>query len=179
MTIKKIVTSSITGNAVTNFANLTGISGISLNTQPYHIKRLKRVIFDRFINPMMQNDWSKLEENYITIDPLLTRVEKYSREYNNNQDLVMYAELLRLVLDMFTKHKYYKEIDANYNSQDSIAKVTAMLPAIRLKPEYEVYNLILGVPGKNENYDDFKLSQIGKLLTDEGMTLSEIEKIIK
>ena len=50
---------------------------------------------------------------------------------------------------------------------------------IRLKAEYEIYNLIYGRPNKNELYDSSKLKIIKKLLQIENITFDDIKKKIE
>ena len=47
---------------------------------------------------------------------------------------------------------------------------------IRLKAEYEIYNLIYGKPDKNELYDTNKLKIIKNLLQIENITFDNIKK---
>tara|TARA_X000000950_G_C13668244_1_gene558825 strand:+ start:189 stop:719 length:531 start_codon:yes stop_codon:yes gene_type:complete len=170
-------TNSLTGQAQINHINLTGQSLIQGTTQSYQVKRLKRVIFDKFITPLFSNKWEVLEDNYIVIDGLQARIDRYFKE-TQDPDLKMYRDLLSVVVDMFTKYRYFNSIDPTYSSNKAMAQMIAMLPTVRLKPEYEIYNLILGKPQKNEFYDDIKLSKISKLIKNENMTIKKIEQLL-
>jgi len=166
---------SITGIDSRNMLSLTGHHQTASSQTPHHVRRFKTVVFDKFIGPLMRNDWSALEQNYVVIDSLRERVEKYYAE-TRNEDLKMYSELLKLVIDMFVKNRYFDGLSNAGQDGSNIARVVAMLPAIRLRPEYEVYNLILGEPDEDEYYDDMKIDYIGQLLKDEDMTVDKIRE---
>ena len=169
---------SITGRSGPNPSNLRGGNpGNGLQT-PHHVRRMKTLVFDKFIGPLMRNDWKSLEQNHIVIDGIIERIEKYNKEAKH-EALEMYANLLRLVQDMFTKNRFYNAKGQEGDEGRTVAKVVAMLPTLRLRPEYEVYNLILGEPDENEYYDDMVISRLAVLIKDEDMTIDKIrEKIL-
>ena len=164
---------SLTGQNVYNPLNLKGGVETQATSTPHHIRRFKTLVFDKFIGPLMRNDWKTLEQNYIVIDSLRERVDKYYKE-TKSEDLKMYSELLRLVMDMFMKYRYFEKMSGQGNENKNLARIVAMLPSIRLRPEFELYNLILGEPDEDEYYDDTKIAYIGQLLKDEEMTVDRI-----
>ena len=169
---------SLTGTDSRNMLSLTGHHQTVSSQTPHHVRRFKTIVFDKFIGPLMRNDWAALEQNYVVIDSLRERVDKYYSE-TRNDDLKMYSELLKLVMDMFVKNRYFEGLSKAGQEGSNIARVVAMLPALRLRPEHELYNLIIGEPDEDEYYDDIKIAYIGQLLKDENMTVDKIkEKII-
>ena len=168
---------SLTGRASNNQINLTGYEQTTRVSTNHHVRRFKTVVFDKFIGPLMRNDWTSLAQNYIVIDGLRERVEKYYKE-TGSDDLKMYSELLRLVMDMFVKHRYFENLGASGQEGNNMAKLVAMLPALRLRPEYEIYNLIIGEPDEDEYYDDTQIARIAQLIKDEEMTVDKIREII-
>ena len=171
--MSRATTQSLTGRNGANLANLGGRNQNTPTHLPHHIRRMKTLVFDKFIGPLMRNDWKSLEQNHIVIDGIIERIERYYKE-TRHEDLKMYAGLLRLVLDMFAKNRFYNAKGREGDNGTTLAKLVAMLPTLRLRPEYEVYNLILGEPDENEYYDDMVIARLAELIKDEDMTIDKI-----
>ena len=67
----------------------------------------------------------------------------------------------------------------NHNYSDDITTIFYKTCYVKLKPEYEIYNLILGKPKKNEKYDLINIQKIGSLLKKDNISFQQIKKIIE
>jgi hypothetical protein len=172
-------TLSLTGKQSFNPLNLTGKSlyNNKYNSSPYYVTKLKSIIFDRYITPILVKDWKVLKENLFKINDIIKRVDVY---YENTKDesLVVYKYMLQIIKETINTMDELSTLEERlFDNGKDVAKITLKIPRIRLKPEMELYNLIIGKPDKNL-YDKNILIYISELLKTEYITFREIEKNI-
>ena len=170
---------SLTGKQSFNPLNLTGKSlyNNNYNSSPYYVTKLKSIIFDRYITPILVKDWKVLKENLFKINDIIKRVDVY---YENTKDesLVVYKYMLQIIKETINTMDELSTLEERlFDNGKDVAKITLKIPRIRLKPEMELYNLIIGKPDKNL-YDKNILIYISELLKTEYITFREIEKNI-
>jgi hypothetical protein len=176
-----MATLSLTGKQTYNPLNLTGKSmqgGSKSATTPYYITKIKSVIFDRYITPILGKKWKMLKENLFQMNDIMRRVDIY---YANTQDesLLVYKYILQVVKGTVDTAEELTTLEGKiFDNGKDLAKVTFRVPRIRLKPEMELYNLIIGKPD-GTLYDKGILEYIGELLKTEYITFSEIEEKLK
>lgn len=174
---------SIKGNVTFFPNNLKGVSfdkKTNINVIPSPIIKLKKKIIDKFIIPMHLNQWQSIKENYFLLDRLSGQINKY-KNYYKNYDLDIYEHFINFIKSYFNEHSEFKELENklyNTNSNNSnIATLVYKTPSIRLKAEYEIYNLIFGKPRKNykETYNMLQINKIIDLLKDDDITFEKIK----
>ena len=160
-------TASLTGINQVNDINLTGRSFICEKLQePYYIVRLKKIIFDRFITPLFTKNWNIIEKNVFSISAIKQKLEKYIFK-DGFDDLQVYLSLLNVVIEILGEHNHFENLEKLYHPKDTVATIKFKIPKIRLKPQYELYKLIIGKPKKFKDYDDRVLKYIeGQLQTE-------------
>jgi len=169
-------TLSLTGKQYINPINLTGkalYQNSSTNETAYNLK-IKRVIFDWYITPILAKKWSILRENAFQINDTMKRLDKY---YNNTKDdtLLIYKHILNVIKIALETNEELDTLEGKIFINDKdIAKLSVKIPRIRLKPELELYNMIIGKPEKNA-YDKKIVDYISDLLTKEYITFREIK----
>ena len=174
-------TISLTGRQTYNPLNLTGKSPYnnkSATDSPYYIIKIKRIIFDRFITPILGKNWKILKENLFQINDIIKRVDIY---YENTKDdsLIVYKYMLQVVKNTVNTTEELSTLEERlFENGKDLAKLTFKVPRIRLRPEMELYNLIIGKPDKNL-YDKNILTYISELLKTEYISFSEIEEKLK
>lgn len=176
-----MATLSLTGRQLYNPLNLTGKSLYNNNkaaATPYYITKIKGIIFDRYITPILVKNWRLLKENLFQINDIIKRVNLY---YENTKDesLVVYKYMLQVIKGTIDTTEELSTLESRlFDNGKDVAKMTFKVPRIRLKPEMELYNLIIGKPDKNL-YDKEILTYISELLKTEYITFREIEEKVK
>lgn len=169
-------TLSLTGKQYINPINLTGKSlyhNSSVNVPAYNLK-IKRIIFDWFITPILVKNWRILRENAFQLNDIMKRLDKY---YNNTNDesLLVYKYMLNVIKTALETNEELDAIEGKiFINEKDIAKMSVKVPRIRLKPELELYNMIIGKPEKNA-YDKKIVQYISDLLKKEYITFNEIK----
>jgi hypothetical protein len=173
-------TLSLTGKQYINPINLTGKSlynnGNSSSSPSYNLK-IKRVIFDRFITPILTKNWQILKENMFQMNDIMKRLDNY---YNNTKDetLIVYKYILNVIKTSFETNEELNTLEGKIFIRKDLAKMAIKIPRIRLRPELELYNLIIGKP-ENNAYDTKIVDYISNLLKKEYITFKEIDEKIK
>jgi hypothetical protein len=111
---------------------------------------MKKKMIDKLLIPLFQQKWDKVNENYILFSP---RFRAFFKDE-------MYLYLLKTI-GLLLQNRSTPE-----------QQLVFVLPPIQLKPEYEIYKLLFGIP---KHYDDEKLKKIKKLLKKENITFDKIK----
>lgn len=171
---------SLTGKKSGIALNLTGKTQYSSNSTktPHYITKLKQIIFDRYITPILSKNWKVLKENLFQINDIIKRVDIYY-ETTKDESLIVYKYMLQVISGTINTTDELSTLEGRlFDNGKDVAKLTIKIPRIRLKPEMELYNLILGKP-ENNLYDKKILEYISELLKTEYIAFSEIEDKIK
>ncbi len=174
-----ISTSSLTGINQINNINLTGKSFICEKLkEPYYVTRIKKVIFNRFITPLFTKNWSIIEQNIFSVTHIKQKLEKYIND-DGHEELHIYLGFLNVILELLGEHNHFENLEKIYNPKDAIGTIKFKVPNIRLKPEYELYKLIIGKPKKFKDYDKQVLQFIVKQLNNEYAEFDSINESVK
>lgn len=176
---------SLSGNPKTNSISLAGHSSQTNNSSdnymPMEITMLKISIMNTIIIPFNSKNWKSLEENLIFIDIIKEKIMHYTSQYPQI-NLQIYNDLVdacesTIYLHMEVINLEEKLYGLNGTSANMLIK-TAML---RLKPELELYNLIIGRPNfkSGETYNETTINKIISLLKVENITFEQIKNAIK
>ena len=109
---------------------------------------MKKKMIDKLLIPVVQRKWEEARQNFVVFR---SRFQSLKDE--------MYVYLL-------------KTVELLLHQQTAEQELVFVLPPIQLKPEYEVYKLIFGIP---KIYDKEKLEHIRKLLKKENITFDKIK----
>jgi len=172
---------SMTGKNTTSFISLKGYNSLS-NEIPLEIKNIKIMIMSLIIIPFLAKQWKKLEENICFIDNLTKKINLYLSIYPNNEYLLLYKDLLIAFETAVLQHIEITNLEKCFKNEEekSVSTIVFKTSIIRLRPEYEIYNLILGKPGLiyGEKYNIYILDDILKLLELNDITFEYIKKYI-
>jgi len=174
MSFSSITSLSLTGKQKINPISLTGKSLYSNSTSsiPYNTK-IKRIIFDRFITPILSKNWKILRENIFQINGIIKKLDKYYQN-TNDETLIIYKYMLTIIKTSIDLDEEMSDLESKiFQNDKDVAKMIVKVPRIRLKPELELYNLIIGKPEKNA-YNKKILDYISSLLKKEYITYNEI-----
>ena len=163
---------NLTGKPMTN--NTTSIN--------YKINFLKNRIIADYIVPLFSKQWNILNENVFLIDALEKRLFNYYNKYKLNE-LLVYSELLKVLKLLINEHNLLEEIETNITNKRDPTQIVNMVyktTMIRLLPEYEIYNSVIGKPNRrlNEHYNENIIVDIKYLLTQERITFTQIKNFV-
>ena len=174
---------NLTGINNINELNLTGKNS-QIVTIPSKIKILKKHVLKNFVIPLYSEQWDILNKNKLLIDENIKQIEKYYKMYKLD-DLLSFLELLNILKIVIDKNEIVKDLENKNNTKydkNNIINMVYRTTKIRLIPEYEIYNYIIGKPNRklNETYDETIINDIKHLMSQQGITYDKIqEKILK
>ena len=170
---------NLTGTNKYNEMNLTG-KNVYHNNVSLTLNNLKKHVLTNYIIPLYSEQWDIINKNVLLIDETIKKINKYYRTYKLDE-LNFILELLKilklvlakneLILDLEEKTK--KNIDKN-----SIINMVYKTTRIKILPEYEIYNSILGKPERNKTYNEMIINDIKLLMVKDCITYDKIRDYI-
>jgi hypothetical protein len=175
---------NLSGKNLINENNLKGKSNYSFQNIPLEIKGLKLSIMNNYIIPLFSKQWQTLYENLFFIHKYKNKIEKLYNLYKLDE-LVIYKDMLNLFEIMIEEHKILDDTEKRlYNtttSKEQFATLIYKTKKIKLLPEYEIYDSILGKPKreKGQSYNLDLIKNIKDLLLNEKITYLAIKEQIE
>ena len=174
--------SSLSGKNTSNKFHLTGKININ-NAMPYEINKLKIRILDLFILPLLSKQSSKIQENRFLLERFKEKLSTYHKMYKIDE-LSLYKEMLS-IFEVFADQQLQLDatnatLQKNNSSKDEIISMMYITTMIKIKPEYELYNSILGRPKRelNETYREPIIQDIQRCMIMENITFQKMKEII-
>ena len=177
------MTHNLTGfNKIHKFT-LSGKNEGMYNKTSYKIKLLKDNIINTYLVPLFSKQWDILNENVFFIDHYSQQLISFYKTYKLD-DLLVYIELLKILKLLLDKHNLLIDAESQQNMKRDPNEVVSMIyktSMIRLLPEYEIYNSILGRPKRenNESYNENVIIDIKKCITLENTSFQKIKDYIE
>jgi hypothetical protein len=172
----------ITNNTLSGKFNyestLSGKMEIKIYDNYDKIKEIKIYLLNKILLPAIQNNWDKLKENLLCLDNIQNKLNYYS-EKNPLGELDYYKNLVHLTELLMLKDNEIKILEKSNIGSDDIGKLFYKTCYVKLKPEYEIYNLILGKPKKGECYNTNIINNISSLLKKDNISFQEIKSNIE
>lgn len=171
---------SLHGESITNTFNLNGkVHNFQNDNANLNIEKLKREIIRQYMMPFYGSDWDMLSKNLLFIRKYAMKINYYANLYKMS-DLLLYSDLLSVLEKFMESNKSVQNMEQKLytTEQKDIIKMMFKTSAIKLLPEYEIYNAIFGKPNRrdNEKYDSLVIKKIKKLYQQPGMTFERIEQ---
>jgi hypothetical protein len=171
----------LTGKNDLNKINLLGKNKRTKDI-PHEIQKIKIRILNLFILPILSKQWLKFQENLFLLDQLKEKIDKYYQRYKI-EDLLLYKDLLDIFGILVEQHIQLEDMENKMYGKDSDNQIISMIyrtTMIKLKPEYELYNSIIGKPKREENksYNEDIISDIQKYMVVENITYQMIKDLI-
>lgn len=185
-----MTTLSLTGR---NSFNKTSLSGNLYEQKQYvtaDVTEFINTVNNLYITPHSTQNWDILRENMTFIEFVEYRLKTLLTVYNDNQTLQNLKLFLNILNDLYNKHIEIINLENQITSENEVNRnMTIMnlrykLPFIRLKPEYEIYNLIFDIKPDTDgninysNYDQNILNDISIQLTKEQFNFKNIKQNI-
>ena len=164
----------------TNLLRLTGKNAQAII--PTYVVDIQLNIMNNIIIPLLTSQWNVLKRNLFLIETLKPRLALYYSIYKL-PELIMYQNILTICNNVFNEHLQLVDLEKQFygstvNNLTNIVYKTAM---ISLKPEYGLYNMILGVPDfiAGGSYNPSILNEIRLLLVAPNVSYDIIKSDIK
>jgi hypothetical protein len=175
-------TSSLTGKNNYNKMTLYGnnIFHNECNIIPLEVQHIKIYILNNLIIPLISKQWDLLHENMFFVENSIKKIDYYSKMYKAD-DLIIYKELLKAIEIILYEHYQLEDLEKKiYTGTNNLASMIYKTSMIRLKPEYEIYDIILGAPNKNNNekYNEIIINDIAHMLSLDGINFNKIKVYI-
>tara|TARA_Y100001970_G_scaffold287312_1_gene411681 strand:- start:1324 stop:1893 length:570 start_codon:yes stop_codon:yes gene_type:complete len=177
-----------------NNLEISRISGTSFGYPKYNtnnnnsdnnmINHIKKNIISDIIIHYYRKDFDQLKnhlllkENYINQINILCKNNLQLK--NDFQPYIILMDALEKYMNTLKTMEYLEETNIK-KKKNQINNMFYELGELKIKTEFEVYNIIFGKPNikNNEKYDQIKLIRIKKLLETPTMTFNTIEKLLK
>jgi hypothetical protein len=171
----KVTSVSLSGKTQYMLNNLSGKS-FSQKELPYEVNKSKIYIMNHIIFPLVSRQWKKLQENLYCLDNIKKKIDTFYHYYKND-DLFIYREIINALEVILSEHMQLEELEKSvYGSSKDLSTMIYKTALVKLKPEYEIYDIIFGRPlrSKNEEYKQIIIDEIQKLLTSHDITFDKI-----
>jgi len=146
------------------------------------VKKVKDKIIQNYLIPLFSKQWNILKENIFFIDEIQNKVNYFYEIYSLNE-LLVYIELLKVLKILVENYTLLENSNGYSHGKHEKNEVMSMIfktSIIRLLPEYEIYDSILGKPKRelNETYDDKLIKHIKNMLSEDDITYNKIKEHI-
>jgi hypothetical protein len=169
--MRKHTSLSLTGKNTYNTPSLSGLNNTS--NESNDIKMLKINILNKLLIPLISNQWDILYENICLLENIKNKI-------NDTEDMLIYKEIIKAIETIFFEHKQLETLEQKVYGSADMSTMIYKTSLIRLKPEYEIYNVIIGKPDKykKEKYNQLIIDDIKLLLTNENIDFDKIRNFI-
>ena len=171
---------SLTGKKQSS--NLLKLSG--KNTQPIlptFIQEIEINIMNNIIIPMVNSRWTVLKQNLFLVDLLTPKLALYYTVYKL-PELLVYQNILSICSNVLNEHLQLTDLEKTQygSSMNNMTNIVYKTSMISLKPEYSLYNMILGRPDfmGGDKYNPVILDEIRALLISPNVNFNIISNII-
>lgn len=173
---------TLSGKDSLNKWNLTGKFNTYFTNIPLEIKKLKIKIMNSLVLPLFSKQWKIMKENNFLIDNFKEKIDNYYNLYKLDE-ILLYRDIINICEIFISQYEKlednFKSDIPNKNTQSiSLIYTTTM---IKLKPEYELYDSILGKPKKHlkQKYNEDIIKDIQKLMILDSITYEKIQNFIE
>ena len=164
------------GNSITLRGTTTGNI-----EEPPEVRSFKIMLYDMLILPYLSSNWQKLTENIIFLDNITNKLNYFLLLYPTNELLIMYKDIIAAFETLVLQHMELNALE-NYLScgENDASTIVFKTSMIRLRAEYELYNLILGKPNLKggEVYNQTIIDDILSILNLGELSFNRISEFI-
>jgi hypothetical protein len=185
---------SLSGKDIINKWNLSGKTNQYLTNIPLEIKKLKIKIMDTLVLPLFSKQWKVMKENVFMLDNFKEKIDYYYNTFKIDE-ILLYRDIINLCEVFINQYDKLEDIqtsslstdssnnNSNSNSNKNAQSISFIYTTtmIKLKPEYELYDSILGKPKKQlkQKYNEDIISDIQKLMILDSITYQKIKTFIE
>lgn len=149
-------------------SNLLKLSGkITQTIIPTYISNIQINIMNNIILPMVNSQWKTLQQNLFLIDTLAPKLALYYTIYKL-PELLVYQRILTICSNLMNEHLQLADLEKQqYGSTlNNITNIVYKTVMVNLKPEYSLYNMIMGPPNfaSGASYNPAIITEIQAML---------------
>jgi hypothetical protein len=148
---------------------------------PFDVRQIQLLIMNNVILPLVSSQWKTLQENLFLVDLLKGRLDYYYSLYKL-PELIIYKDIMIIFNNVLNQHLQLVNMEKQmYGScRDNMINVVYKTSMIKLKPEYSLYNLIVGPPifSKGGTYSQQIIDDILYLLTLSNISFDSIKDFL-
>ena len=181
--IKYKMTSLSGKNVAFNSHNLSGGSSYNKkNVISTEMKNLKIQLLNNYLIPIFSQQWDILYENLFFVNKMRKQIHAYHTFYKTD-DFVLYLDLIDLLEVVIDKHKLLEDMEKKITgtSKEEVVSMIFKTTAIKLLPEYELYDNLIGKPKREykEKYNEEIIGDIKDLLRKPDINYLKMKMIIE
>jgi len=173
------MTINLTGINNRNELTLTGKNDITTSPST-KINHLKKYILSNYIIPLYSEQWTIINNNKLLIDETIKQINTYYKLYKL-EELTIFLELLKILKILVEKNEMLNELEDKTKrlyDKNNIINLVYKTTKIRILPEYELYNSIIGKPTKKNPYNEDIVNDIKRLMVQPNITYDKINEYI-
>lgn len=146
--------------------------------------QLKEWILQRFLMPILQGNWGFVRENAFFLDIAMKQIQNQNQNQSkNSEEWQFYKDVLDVIQHYIQEQAQWADLEKRATGSDSQETMSSMVyrtAMVKLRPEYEVYNAILGKPKfqRGEEYHEPTLQEIVKWIYKERVEFQHVKKRI-
>jgi hypothetical protein len=174
------MTINLTGINNRNEMNLTGKIDLA-PTPSIKINNLKKYILANYIVPLYSEQWQIINRNKFLIDETIKQINDYYKIYKL-EELTTFLGLLKILKMLIEKNDMLNNLEDKTKrtyDKNSIINIVYKTTKIKILPEYELYNIIIGKPTKQKPYDDNIINDIRLLMVKPNITYDTINEYLQ
>jgi len=160
-------------------SNLLKLSGkITQTIVPTYISNIQINIMNNIILPMVNSQWQTLQQNLFLIETLKPKLALYYSVYKL-PELLVYQNILSICSNLMNEHLQLTDLEKQFygSTLNNVTNIVYKTTMINLKPEYSLYNMILGPPkfASGESYNPAIIAEIQSMLLVQNVDYSLIK----
>ena len=128
--------------------NLLRLSGkISQPVIPPDISIMQVNIMNNIVLPLVKSQWNTVQQNLFLVDLLKPRIDMYYSIYKF-PELLLYKEVLSICNIVLNEPIQLVDLEKRHygSTMNNLTNIVFKTAMIKIKPEYSLYNMILGTP---------------------------------
>lgn len=133
----------------------SSLKGLQLNQgeTPQEIKSLKTNIMNVALIPILSQNFNFVRDNRFQLTAQKNKIKKLQKKYPQ-EDLLFFENIIRVAESTIDNYEELLNLENTfYGAKKEVGTMIHRTKMIKLKPEYELYNMILGKPENGYDKD--------------------------
>jgi hypothetical protein len=162
--------------------NLSGKNDSVVKDVSFEFKKIKIRILNMFVFPLLSKKWKVIKDNLFLLDQLKHKVDYFYNCFKRD-DILIYNDLLNMIDFLMQQQIQLEDMEKKLygtSQKDQVISMVYRTTMIKLKPEYELYDNILGKPKREEKqtYREDIIQDICKYMVLDNINYQKIHDYI-